>query len=87
MKIKNYIEKNKPSSALVAGGGYIGIEMAENLKELGIDVNIIELSNQILKPLDYEPARCVQNHMSGKGIGLFLNSAIRKIQDNGRLTA
>lgn len=85
-RIKNYIEKNKPSSALVAGGGYIGIEMAENLRELGMDVNIMVRSNQIFKPLDYDLARCVQNYMSDKGVGIFLNSATRKIEDNGRLT-
>lgn len=86
LKIKNYIEKNKPSSALVAGGGYIGIEMAENLKKLGMDVNIMVRSNQIFKPLDYDLARCVQSHMSGKGVGLLLNSAIREVKDNGRLS-
>ena len=85
-RIKNYIEKNKPSSALVAGGGYIGIEMAENLRELGMDVNIMVRSNQIFKPLDYDLARCVQNYMSDKGVGILLNSATRKIEDNGRLT-
>ena len=85
-RIKNYIENNKPSSALVAGGGYIGIEMAENLRELGMDVNIMVRSNQIFKPLDYDLARCVQNYMSDKGVGILLNSATRKIEDNGRLT-
>jgi len=86
MKIKNYIEKNKPSSALVTGGGYIGIEMAENLKELGIDVNIMVRSNQIFKPLDYDLACCVQNHMSGKGVGIILNNAIKRVRDKGRLS-
>ena len=49
-RIKEYIQNNNPKSAVVVGGGYIGIEMAENLKEAGLDVILIELSDHLLPP-------------------------------------
>ncbi|NLC96535.1 MAG: FAD-dependent oxidoreductase [Erysipelotrichaceae bacterium] len=82
-RIYNYIKQNKPKEAIVAGGGFIGLEMAENLAELGIKVTLVEFANQIMPPLDKDMARLVENHIEHKGIDLLLNVGVEKIIDNG----
>lgn len=78
-KIKNYIEENNSKKAIVVGGGYIGVEMAENLHNLGLDVTIVEMQNQIIAPLDFDMACDVQGYIENKGIKLMLESTLRKI--------
>jgi len=56
-QIKSYIDVKKPKSAVVVGGGFIGIEMAENLHDLGINVTIVEMQNQVMAPVDFEIAQ------------------------------
>ena len=63
-KIKDYVAKNDVKKAVVVGGGFIGVEMAENFAHLGIDTKLVELSDQILAPVDYEVACFAQNEMS-----------------------
>ena len=55
-QIKGYVNNHKPQSAVVVGGGFIGLEMAENLHELGIQTTIVEMANQVMAPLDYSMA-------------------------------
>ena len=57
-KLKAYVRENKPQKAVVVGGGFIGVEVAENLVNMKLDTTLIELSNQILAPVDKEIARC-----------------------------
>ncbi len=78
-KIKDYIEKNNCKKAIVVGGGYIGIEMAENLYNLGLDVTVVEMQNQIIAPLDFDMACEVQRYMESKGIKLMLESSLKKV--------
>lgn len=59
-KIKNHIKDNNPKNAVVVGGGFIGIEIAENLNELGLKTTVIELNNQILPQVDSEIAFIAQ---------------------------
>lgn len=54
--IKNYVDQNKPRHAVVVGGGFIGLEMAENLHDLGINIAVVEMANQVMAPLDYSMA-------------------------------
>jgi CoA-disulfide reductase len=82
-RIKEYIENNRPRSAAVVGAGYIGIEMAENLKNAGLDVTIIELAEKVIAPLDYDMACDVHNHIRSKGVNLILNNGVKEIKDNG----
>lgn len=82
-KIKGYIEQKAPKSAIVVGGGYIGVEMAENLKNAGLDVTIVEMLDQVIAPLDYDMACDVHNHIKSKGVKLMLGSAVQAIEDNG----
>lgn len=83
MRIKNYISKDKPKSAVVVGGGYIGVEMAENLKEAGLDVTIVELSDHLIAPLDFDMAADVHRYIKAKGIKLCLNNGVQEITDDG----
>lgn len=84
-RIKNYIERDKPCSAVVVGGGYIGIEMAENLRKAGLDVTVVELMDHIIAPLDFDMAADVHKYLSDNGIKLILNTGVEKIENNGRL--
>lgn len=69
-RIREFCDANKPGSAVVIGGGYIGIEIAENLHRLGIRVTIVELSGHVIPPVDYDTAAQLHNHMRSKGVGL-----------------
>jgi len=83
-KIHNFIQKNNPKHAVVAGGGFIGLEMAENLYELGIKVTLVEFANQVMPPLDKDMAKLVENHIEEKGINLKLNLGVSKIINDGK---
>jgi NADPH-dependent 2,4-dienoyl-CoA reductase/sulfur reductase-like enzyme len=80
-RIKDYIEETKPRSAVIVGGGFIGVEMAENLTHAGLDVTIVELADQILAPLDRDMACEVQRHISSKGVQLMLENAVTGIAE------
>lgn len=82
-RIKDYINSRKPGSAVVAGAGYIGLEMAENLHALGLKVSVIELSDHVIQPLDPDMAAEVHRHMTRKGVNLFLNRAVTAIRFDG----
>ncbi|MGY5342948.1 FAD-dependent oxidoreductase [Paenibacillus glucanolyticus] len=82
-RIKQYIEKEKPKEAVVVGGGFIGLEMAENLAEHGIQVTLIEMANQVMAPLDYEMASIVHSHLMEQGVRLILEDGVRAFHDGG----
>lgn len=87
-KIKDYIDNNNPKSAVIVGGGYIGMEMAENLVSAGVITIIVEMANQVIAPVDYEMAAEVHEYVRAKGIDLHLNTAINSIrEEDGRLIA
>jgi len=75
-RIKNYVTQKNPKRAVVVGAGYIGIEMAENLHLLGLDVSIVELSDHVIQPLDFDMAAEVHRHIQSKGISLYLNCGV-----------
>lgn len=76
LRIREFIDRKKPKSAVLAGGGYIGLELAENLRELGMEVTIIQRPNQLLNPLDYDMAAFVHAKMRQKGINLMLGHSV-----------
>lgn len=84
-KIKKYISENNVKSAVVIGGGFIGIEMAENLKHKGLAVSLVELAPQILAPVDKEIASFAHNHMRDKGINLYLNDGVKKFESKEKV--
>ena len=83
-RIKDFIDFKKPKSAVVVGGGFIGVEMAENLHSAGLAVTIIEMSNQVIAQIDYDMASDVHRHLEDKGVTLILGNGVRSISDNGK---
>ncbi len=81
LKMKTYIEQKKPAHAVVIGGGFIGLEMVENLHKAGVQVALIEAGNQVLAPLDYDMACEVHAHLRSKGIKLYLGNALQAIHE------
>ena len=79
--IKEYVDANSPKSAVVVGGGYIGIEMAENLHSAGVHVTIVEMLDHVIGPLDADMAGDVHNHIRSKGVDLRLQSGVQKIEE------
>ena len=82
--IKTFVDDHKPQRAAVIGGGFIGLEMAENLHERGIQVTIIEMANQVMAPLDYEMACIVQDHLLDKKVNLVLGDSVSAFENEGR---
>lgn len=85
--IKGFIDEKKPRSAVVVGGGFIGLEMAENLHAAGLKVDIVEALDQVMAPLDYEMAAIVHNHIRSKGCGLHLKDGVKAFEQEGERTA
>jgi NADPH-dependent 2,4-dienoyl-CoA reductase/sulfur reductase-like enzyme len=77
-RIKNYINTNNVKRAVVVGAGFIGLEMAENLHELGAEVTIIEKSNQVMAPIDFSMASFVHQHLLQKGVTLELEQSVER---------
>ena len=75
-RIKTFMEDNKPRSAVVIGGGFIGLEMAENLIAKGLEVTLVEMLDQVMPPLDYEMASIVHSHITESGCRLHLSDAV-----------
>lgn len=91
LKIKAHIERARPKSAVVVGGGYIGVEMAENLREAGLAVSVVELADHLIAPLDFDMAADVHRYIKSKGMKLYLNNGVKAIDgravilQNGKL--
>ena len=81
-RIKSYINQHKPQSAILAGGGFISLELAENLRELGLDVTIVQSGNQLMNPFDPEMAAFIHNELRRHGVNLVFGYTVEKISDN-----
>lgn len=87
--IRAYMESRAAKSALIVGGGYIGLEMAENLLRAGLSVTVAEMADHLIAPFDADMAADVQQYVRQKGVRLLLNSGVSAIekQPDGRLAA
>lgn len=83
--IKGFVDTKNPKEAVVVGGGFIGIEMAENLAERGVRVHLVEMLNQVMAPIDFEMAQIVHKHMVEKGVDLILGDGVDSFEENGRV--
>lgn len=81
-KIDDYINSNNVNNIVVSGGGFIGLEVAENLIEKGKKITIVQLSDQLMDPVDYELASFIHPYVRQKGLNYFLETTIDKIEDN-----
>jgi NADPH-dependent 2,4-dienoyl-CoA reductase/sulfur reductase-like enzyme len=85
-RIKSHIDKEKPREAVIVGGGFIGLEMAENLLLRGVKTTIIEMLDQVMAPLDYEMAALVHAHLKEKGVRCEFGAGVTSFSEkNGRL--
>ena len=85
-RIKDYLTQNCVKSAVVVGGGFIGLEMAENLVHAGSKVSIVEMAPQVMAPVDFSIASHVHRELLNQGVALHLNTAVERFEkDNGRI--
>ncbi len=84
--IKAYVDNKRPKRAAVIGGGFIGIEMAENLSERGIHVTLIEKLDQVMTPVDKDMAEIIHHHLGDQGVSLFLENGVKKFEYNNGTT-
>ena len=83
--IKKYIYEKKPKSVSIIGGGFIGLEMAENLHKLGLDVSLIEMQDQVMAPVDKEMANLIHENMVNNNINLILGDGVKEFHNkNGK---
>ena len=81
-KIKHFVKTNLVKKVAVIGGGFIGVEIAENLVELGLETTLVEMNNQILSSVDYEIAQVAQNEMAKNGVNLILADGVKSFCEN-----
>lgn len=81
-KLKSYIDENKIEDIAVVGGGFIGVEVAENLRLAGKNVSLVEALDQIMNPFDYDMAQILHREMIDKGVNLILSDGVKKINED-----
>ncbi len=85
-KIKSYLDTHSVKSAVIVGGGFIGLEMAENLHHSGAEVSVVEMAPQVMAPIDFSMASHVHQHLQQKGVRLYLEEAVESfVKEKGRL--
>lgn len=88
LTIRAFVEEHKPRRAVLAGGGFISLEVAENLAEMGLEVTVIQRLPHLMPPLDYDMASFVHNHMRAKGVKVLLDTAVTGfVQEGDTITA
>ena len=79
--IKQYMQQHDVKRAVIVGGGFIGLEMAENLHHAGAEVSVVEMANQVMGPIDYSMAALVHEHLLQKGVKLYLEQAVESFEE------
>jgi len=86
LKIRDFIEKTAPESAVLAGGGFISLELAENLQKKGIAVTVVQRPRQLMTPFDPDMASLIHTEMRKNGVKLLLGRGVEKItEENGKV--
>lgn len=85
LKIRAFLEERKPKTAVMVGGGFIGLEVAENLCDLGVKVTVVQRPKQLMNTLDYDMATLVHNKLRSKGISLKLGGDVIGFEEKERL--
>ncbi len=79
-RIKTYMQQHAVKRAVIVGGGFIGLEMAENLHHAGAEVAVVEMADQVMGPVDYSMAALVHEHLLQKGVKLYLKQAVESFE-------
>ena len=82
-RIKKIVDERNPHRAVVVGGGFIGLEMAENLTERGVNTTIVEMLDQVMPSLDYEMATLIHDHLEAKNVELELENSVKSFTKAG----
>lgn len=82
-RIKQYVDENPTQHAVVIGGGFIGLEIAENLIERGLNVTVVQRTNQVMPPIDYEMAQIVHTELKNHGVKLILEDGLKEFTNHG----
>ena len=80
-RIREFVERNKPGSAVMVGGGFIGLEVAENLRALGMDVTIVQRPRQLMNPFDADMASFIHAEMRKHGVKLALGCSVEGFEE------
>ena len=80
-RIKTYIQEHQPKSAVLAGGGFIGLELAENLRKLGMEVTIVQRPKQLMNPFDADMAALLHNEVRRHGVKLALGHLVEGFEE------
>ncbi len=80
-RIKSYVDSTMPKTAVVVGGGFIGLEMVENLAHRGVRTTIVEMLDQVMAPVDFEMAAIVHHHLKEKGVRLELGNGLKGFRE------
>lgn len=83
-RVYNFIQKEKPKRAVIVGGGFIGLEMAENLVLRGIEVTLVEKADQVMAPLDPDMAKLIANELADKGVTVYTGEGLASVSEDGR---
>lgn len=83
-QIKTYLNTHRCQKAVVVGAGFIGLEMAENLHHLGMDVSIVEMGNQVMAPIDFSMASLIHQHLIDKGVHLYLEQTVASFEPSDK---
>jgi NADPH-dependent 2,4-dienoyl-CoA reductase/sulfur reductase-like enzyme len=84
-RIKSFIEHHNPASCSIIGGGFIGIEMAENLRELGLKINLVEASPHLMGILDEDMSGMIEEELKQHGVNVILNDGVEEVRQDGTL--
>lgn len=82
-RIKQHVDTQQPKSAVIVGGGFIGLEMVENLVQRGVKTTIVEMADQVMIPLDVEMAKMVRDHLESKGVVCKLGKRVKAFRKEG----
>lgn len=82
-KIYEFVGNHTPKRAVIVGGGFIGLEMAENLSDRGVEVSLCDMADQVMPPIDKDMAKIVEVRLAEKGVHLYLGNGLKDIDNDG----
>ena len=82
-KLNKYVKRDEVKEIAVIGGGFIGVEVAENLRIAGFNVSLVEFGDQIMMPFDYDMVQILHKEMMDKGVEVIVNDGLARVGQDG----